>query len=582
MKDYLALIGTAFNKQPRQLIGIANRAVKSAVLPRLPVDLDTWYEDRIPEDVSPHIEPIRENTLRLRESIEKPDSSEIQESAAVEGKITFLNKTVSFNDGAAVSMDADSVLKQSLHWQLKCWGFEHLKPAWQTSLDPTKVSDDTIRVHRSWLEDWMGDHPIAADTRYLRRYWMPHSVCLRILNWSRYDSLFAERLDGEFRENIRHLVYKNSAFLSDNIEYGVGGNHLIENAVALVVAGTYLENEDWLEQGRRILRQAAKEQFFDDGGHFERSPMYHLIVSQRYITSADLLGWTDKSNDIIASSAVNAVKFIEGIRPPDGKIPLLNDSVFCEALNIDELRRYSQACNLTNTSMREPGRSDHTDTGYYWLGNAEDCLLAVGGKLAVKHLPGHAHAHPAQVLLWIDGRRVLTDTGVLEYAAGDARQHAKSVRSHNTVQVDGAEPVRFGDSFFWFGNVNPTVEKTGDSLKISYGIDRIGSTAYDHSRTIKYDADGWKLTDQITGIKSKASARFHIHPDLRTTADDSDVSIIVDDTGQRLVNFRLLSEGNLSIETAPYYPKYGMSRTRNVIVVTRGDNGRFEMRIDVL
>ena len=582
MTDYLTLAGTALNKQPRQLFGVATRTLKSSVLPRLPIDIDGRYERLVPEDLTTHTKSIHENTVRLQNSTINKRNKYAQDAASVlNGDICFLNETVSFENGRSISLDSPEVMEQSLHWKLKCWGFEHLKPIWLTALEPSEFSDNDIAIHRSWLNEWMGDHPIAADSQYLRRYWMPHSVCLRILNWARYDSLFASRLNESFREDIRRFVYKNAAFLSDNVEHGVGGNHLIENAVALVVAGSYFQHDSWLTQGQQILRRAATEQFFDDGGHVERSPMYHLIVTQRYLTSADLLASADRSTDIITTTAKEAVKFAGAIRPPDGEIPLLNDSVLNEALSIDGLRQYADACGLKHFSSGGFQQQNCPETGYYWLGNEDDCLLAVGGELAVEHLPAHAHAHPAQVLVWVDGYRILTDTGVFEYATGDARHYARSVRSHNTVQVDDIEPVRIGNSFYWFGNVATNVKWNDHKLTISYDVDRIGRSSYTHKRVVKFDPDGWTIVDDIEGIGSMATIRFHVHPDLTAVVDNDRVHIMDTTADDRILNIRFTSEENITVETAPYSPRYGVSQERDVVTVSRWESGQIETFLEL-
>lgn len=68
MTSYLTLLGTVLNKQTRQLFGIVTRMIKSLRLPRLPVDNDPRYERQIPDEFTPVVEPIRENTVQLQES----------------------------------------------------------------------------------------------------------------------------------------------------------------------------------------------------------------------------------------------------------------------------------------------------------------------------------------------------------------------------------------------------------------------------------------------------------------------------------------------------------------------------------
>lgn len=582
MEDLLTAVGTAVRKRPRQLAGIVTRLAKSSVAARLPVDLDARYERLVPANPVIHATPLRQNTERLREAVGNRRARERERAAAsAAGHIEFLNETVSFSGRKEVDAVGDRVNAKSLHWRLKFWGFEHLQSVWLGYDRPEDVPRGAIETHRKWLSEWREEHEIAATVGYLRKGWMPHSVSLRILNWCRYDAWLDPVLPESFQRDIRRFAYKNAAFLSNNIEHGVGGNHLIENAVALVVAGSYFEQTGWLEQGHHLLRQAATDQFFSDGGHFERSPMYHLIVTQRYLTSADLLSQTNYTSETITETAQTAVAFADAIRPPDGEIPLLNDSAFGEALSLAEIERYANVCELKPTSTATEQRRDCSETGYYWLGDQDDCLLAVGGDLAVEHLPAHAHAHPAQILVWADSRRVLTDTGVLEYAAGDARRRARSVRSHNTVQVNDKEPVQFGDSFHWFGNVSTSVERDRDKLSMAYEVEGIGQASYSHRRIIEYDTAGWTIVDDIAGVDSTATVRFHVHPNLRTEKVDSTIQIFDSTTEEDLLTVRLASECNLSIEESPYYPTYGLEQNRDVIVVSRDDDGQIKTRLSL-
>jgi uncharacterized heparinase superfamily protein len=577
MTDYLTLAGTALNKQPRQLFGIATRTLRSSIFPRLPIDMDSRYEHRIPDEFTPRIKPIRENAVRLQEStLNKRETYERDAEAVLNGDLSFLNETVSFEDGKSVSIDASGVMEQSLHWKLNCWGFEHLKPIWLTALKPSEFSDTEIAIHRSWLDDWTGDHPIAVDSQYLRRYWMPHSVCLRILNWARYDSIFASRLDETFRMNIRRFVYKNAAFLSDNIEHGVGGNHLIENAIALVVAGVYANESAWLRQGYRIFERAGEDQFFEDGGHIERSPMYHLIACQRFLTAVDLLESIDEDPETLRQTATDCVHFIEHLRPPDDRIPLLNDSVFGEALPLTSCIEYARSIGI-ETELHSESESDRSlpDSGFYWLGSGDCQLLVAAHEVTVPHLPAHAHVHPGQVCLWIDGRRVLTDTGVFEYAAGSTRQRDRSIRSHNTVQVDNVEPVRLASSFWLWGKIDPDIDfNRGSFLRMSYGVGGIERPTYEHERTVKSVSDGWQITDQVECEDEPVLSRFHVHPECSAVFDDTDRYVMIEDSeGISIAEVEALEGDRMTIDTAPYYPKYGKKRSRAVVTTHREGSG---------
>ncbi len=83
--------------------------------------------------------------------------------------------------------------------------------------------------------------------------------------------------------------------LERRLEFHLLGNHLLANAKALVFAGFFFEGPDaqrWLYRGRTILDSELPEQVLPDGGHFERSPMYHAIILE------DLLDLENLSTDV--------------------------------------------------------------------------------------------------------------------------------------------------------------------------------------------------------------------------------------------------------------------------------------------
>ena len=69
-------------------------------------------------------------------------------------------------------------------------------------------------------------------------------------------------------------------------------NHLLENAFALFMGGMVTVS-DILDAGRSLLKTQLQEQVLEDGMHYERSPMYQMIVLERLL---DALNFA-KAND---------------------------------------------------------------------------------------------------------------------------------------------------------------------------------------------------------------------------------------------------------------------------------------------
>jgi hypothetical protein len=259
---------------------------------------------------------------------------------------------------------------------------------------------------------------------------------------------------------------------------------------------------------------------------------------------------------------------------------LSNDSVFGEALEIEECVEYARVAGFDDNSGVSTDDPKPSTSGYQWLGTGTDRLLAVAGDLVTPHLPGHAHVHPAHIWVWVGGQRVITDTGVYEYAAGERRHRSRTVENHNTIQVDGTEPVRLGDSFHWWGTVNPTFERQKNNLKIAYEVGGLGRPAYTHKRMIRRSSDGWKIRDRVDGVDNVAESRFHVHPSL-TVQESSEEFTVVNESGEAILTVVPQGHDDASTKCAPYYPEYGTELERDVILIRRKTSGEFGVRFHV-
>ncbi len=114
--------------------------------------------------------------------------------------------------------------------------------------------------------------------------WEPYPTSLRIVHWLQF---FRERkrevfslVDLSLRRQYNDLWRKR--------EYHLGGNHLLENAIALCLGAIYFQERKQFERAAEMLTGLLVEQYTQDGGHFERSPMYHCILLWRLL---DLYSW---------------------------------------------------------------------------------------------------------------------------------------------------------------------------------------------------------------------------------------------------------------------------------------------------
>ena len=564
--DWPLAYHTIRNMKPVQIAGIIERRLRHAVVPRLPADFNARYERRVPDELAITPEPIRANLTKLRESLTEAERARYREAAseAANGRFTFLDRTIDFGD--RIDWNHERFDEYPRLWRLKLESFQGFEWLVMSEESAFSVDDQRAALERQAFE-WDAANPIGEGP-YLRRSWIPHAVSLRVLHWCRYAAWCAGDKVA-VPDRLLRIIYKNALFLENHVEHDIGGNHVIENAVALIAAGVLFGDHDtgWESMGLDLLDEAAQKQFLADGGHFERSPMYHITVLRRYATAYDLLSSSELQTTVIETTAEHAMGFLSQLIKPAGRIPLLNDSVYGEAIEATTCLAYCRACSLTPTerSLRQPDSS-----GYRTLSTDTGTLLFDVGDVGPPHLPAHSHNDQLSVLLWVDGDPVLTDTGVYDYEANERRQYARSVAAHNTAQYDGTEPIPIGGSFLMGKrtSVSVAVDEPG-RIEARHSRRSVAGPSYDHRRTVATTDSGWEIADTVTGDPGATyTVRYHFHPttDVCESSDDDTVFYVRRD-GDRIASVRFSGADRVRTTQTPYFEEYGREQLRAMIAV---------------
>jgi uncharacterized heparinase superfamily protein len=374
---------------------------------------------------------------------------------------------------------------------------------------------DLYKLFRQLVKEWMQSCPVAKPVA-----WDSYPVSLRLSNWIKAYSLFEPAIskDIEFLKEFLQNLYVHASYLEKNIEYHLLGNHLIENGRALLLAGLFFTDDHadrWQKIGERILWEELDEQFLRDGGHFERSPMYHQIMLNLY---REVISILKSQNSDIPSKVTDKVKLMElwlgSVLHPDGQIALLNDS----ALGI--------AGDSTSVLDRSMVSSDRfaalSESGYFAFRDcaAQNYLIFDCGPLGPDYLPGHGHCDTLSFELSLERKRIIVDSGVGNYYGDiDWRSYYRSTRAHNTVVIDGAEQSEIWGRFRVARRARPLdVVWADNDSKLIYAI---GShTGYHrlpgsitHRRWMCWiDRSFWLVCDQITG-RGRHSVESFIHFD---------------------------------------------------------------------
>ncbi|WP_259303622.1 heparinase II/III family protein [Thermomonas sp. S9] len=289
--------------------------------------------------------------------------------------------------------------------------------------------------HRALIARWIAENPPGQGNG-----WEPYPTSLRIVNWLKWLLAGHAPVPG-----MRDSLAVQVRWLRRRLEHHLLGNHLWANAKALVFAGVCFDGDEaarWRREGLRLLQRELREQVLADGGHFERSPMYHAILTEDVL---DLLQLS-RSFDVLGAeasrwqeAAVRMLDWATSMAHPDGDVAFFNDAAFGIAPPLPALQAYAAGLGLALPPLPSSGLHLLQTSGYARMQAGPALLLADVAPVGPDYLPGHAHADTLSFELSLHGRRVLVNGGTSTYENNAERQRQRGTAAHNTVVVDGAD-----------------------------------------------------------------------------------------------------------------------------------------------
>jgi uncharacterized heparinase superfamily protein len=420
--------------------------------------------------------------------------------------------------------------------------------------------------------EWIAGNPVGQGVG-----WHPYPTALRLVNWCRAGVEVLDVLDS---------LYHQAAWLHRNLETHVYGNHLLENARALVLAGAYLQGQGeadrWLAKGLSLYRQETDEQILSDGFHFERSPMYHALMLEGYLDVVNVLPKDHPARPFFGQVVNDMADALATTVHPDGEIALLNDATLEIAASPAVLLDYAARV----TGHRATPRSALPETGYYIFENDDLWCIVDAGPAGPEYLMAHAHADIFSYELSLSGKRFIVDTGVYEYPSGPMRQYVRSTTAHNTLQIDGTDQIECWDSFRVARRAAPHDVKWEQTESGAHfagtftGYAKLLGDNLTHTRRISLDATRRTMfvEDVVTGQGThRLESRMHLHPAVQVKQTTRGVRLtrgdVICDVGA--------GDVPVQVEDGWYCPRFGV-RERNAVLVLRWEGtlpGRITYRL---
>jgi uncharacterized heparinase superfamily protein len=472
-----------------------------------------------------------------------------RECGSEQWAFTFLNERTEFE---AARFDWEAAGQDKL-WRYNLHYFDFLH-------EPGRTNGPEL------IESW-----IAANPQGREDAWEPFPVSLRLVNWIKF--FLSSRCPQPIPAPWLQSLALQADWLTGNIEYHLLANHYFKNAKALVFAGVFFEGEQaqrWLELGLRILHEELGEQILPDGGHFERSPMYHCMILEDCLDLWNLCQGSAVDGLSTLWERLEAVlpgmlTFVGGMTHPDGGIALFNDAALGIEPAFAELAAYHERLGGEPSKVRLGRVQSFPESGYFRLSpRLGDVLIMDCGPVGPDFQPGHAHSDTLSFELSLDGRRVIVDSGCSQYLDGGIRRYNRGGVGHNGLIID-----RMDQSEVWGAHrvgrraypIYALACEDGETLFCEGAHDgyaHLGGSPV-HHRRIAWRGSRIEIRDRVTGRgKHEVELRLHLHPDISFVPSGEGVLL-----GCDLLVMPL--NGSLAVERGWYCSEFGRQKTCPVL-----------------
>jgi hypothetical protein len=475
-----------------------------------------------------------------------------------------------------------------------------LTQAWRAARDAHYL-DAAVRLVDSWIDQ--NPHPRGP-------HWSSSLECgIRLINWAiAWHLLDAGDMQGELRrrhpgfvERWLDAVYWHLHFVRHNLSaHSSANNHLIGELAGLFIGlctwRCWPAIDGWRADAQRRLAREALLQNAPDGVNREQASAYQLFVFE-FLVVAGLCARAQATDfEPVYWQRIDAMcSFVAAITDAGGHMPQIGDAddglacgVFVGSADNahsllavgallfgrGELARAAGALDAKTMFWLGPQAAARfaalrdgaaplalpqwfPQGGYAVLGSdpgtpREIRIVFDAGPLGYLGIAAHGHADALSMLLSVAGEPLLVDVGTYCYHGALAwREHFRSTRAHNTVEIDGQSQSRSGGRFMWMRHANARLVKTEHTAALQVAVGEHDGYArrgqpLTHRRSVRFDASAREIeiTDELIGEGVHDLAlRWHTAPGVAIARDGSGYRL-----AGRLSELRIVPAAQMSCE----------------------------------
>lgn len=424
----------------------------------------------------------------------------------------------------------------------------------------TKNSLKNVKLQKSLVLRWINENPAVEGNG-----WEPYPLSLRIVNLIKWC-----RRNKEADSLIIGSLYQQVHALSQRVEYHILANHIFANAKALLFAGDFFENDFGMrckKQALKILDKECSEQFLKDGGHFERSPMYHSVMLWDLldlICLSNQSGVLSRYNERWRETAKKSLSWLNAMIHPDGEVSFFNDGAMGVAPKAQSIFDYAAELGIDspqNDSSQQIKVQVLKYSGFSVANRGLFKLIFNHAEIGPSYQPGHAHADTLSFELSIGEERIFVNSGTSCYGNSLKRQKERSTAAHNTVVINNQDSSEVWDGFRVakrakvFNVINEKLKNFTVFEAHHDGYARLYS-GLTHKRKIKLDNETVEISDFVNSKKYPVFVNYYLHPFIKVH-EVNQRELILNTSSNRQLTIK--STGDIKVEASEWHPQFGMA-----------------------
>lgn len=473
------------------------------------------------------------------------------------------------------------------------------------------------RALEAQVRDWTEKNPFAGSCNWLNAM----EVALRSVGWLVGGQL--AELDAPFFLELHRQLVLHGRFIVRNLEvYGtVTSNHFLSDVVGLLCIAHALpesaETLAWRAQAEELVLREMQVQVREDGVDYENAVAYHRLVVELFLLAFLRLRLSRRPVPGEFSRRLEKMfEYVLHYTKPDGTVPWVGDQDDGRALLLGPLRPLDDHRYLLGIGAALFGRADMklaagplpeplvwllgeegvaswdrlsggTEAGSRHFAPSRIAVLRSGGSHAyfeagdvgIGGRGSHGHDDALSVELSLAGESFVRDAGSFVYTADPKKRFlARSIRSHNTVVVDGAEASGLREDTLWMtpdeqpariDSFTPT-----EVVGTHEGYEKLGIT---HRRRVVLRADGFLVEDKLDGTGEHVFRWQMLTPFLDARVDGENRFVVKGERATLTVTIAASAKGEARVEPAVISPSYGVEREARRLVFEARARAPFEV-----